>query len=296
MPVIGWLHPASGVGGYFDGFRQGLADRGFVEGRNVTIEHRWAEGHNERLPVLAAELVARQVNVMIVGSNASALAAKAATSTIPIVFSMGGDPVRLGLVASFNRPGGNLTGINIESDVLIKKRLELMHERVPSASNIAVLLNPSNPDNETRMRDVQAAAQAMGQQIHVLLASTPGEIDNAFATLAEHSSACLSFSWRTHPPTRPPLWNRYVLFSRPRTPRPREQTLRCAREAWKNGREEGKVSLRRLQRRSAEYSVAMQIWLGKQYLGQSDKQAQSGPDGCPIKQTVQYIVTRVPRQ
>jgi putative ABC transport system substrate-binding protein len=185
--VVGYLGTGSaGPSGIeLDGFRQGLADAGFVDGRNVTVEYRWAEGRNDRLPALAAELIARQVAVMVVTSNSGALAAKAATSSIPIVFSVGGDPVKLGLVASFNRPGSNLTGIAVLTDVLIKKRLELLHELVPDASVIAVLFNPSNPDIETRLRDVQAAALAIGQQIHVLMASTAGEIDNAFATLAE---------------------------------------------------------------------------------------------------------------
>jgi putative ABC transport system substrate-binding protein len=185
--VVGYLGTGSaGPSGIeLDGFRQGLADAGFVDGRNVTVEYRWAKGRNDRLPALAAELIARQVAVMVVTSNSGALAAKAATSSIPIVFSVGGDPVKLGLVASFNRPGSNLTGIAVLTDVLIKKRLELLHELVPDASVIAVLFNPSNPDIETRLRDVQAAALAIGQQIHVLMASTAGEIDNAFATLAE---------------------------------------------------------------------------------------------------------------
>jgi putative ABC transport system substrate-binding protein len=193
MPVIGYLGPTS-VGSTrvdLDGFRQGLADAGFVEGRNVTIEYRWAEGRNDRLPALATELVARQVAVMAVNSNAAGVAAKAATSTIPIVFQMGGDPVKFGFVASLNRPGGNLTGVAILSDVLIKKRLELLHELVPDSAVIAILLNSSNPDIDTRLRDVQSAAQAIGQQIHVLMASTPGEIDAAFATLAERRFGAL---------------------------------------------------------------------------------------------------------
>jgi putative tryptophan/tyrosine transport system substrate-binding protein len=130
MPVVGYLGTASAgsTGLDVDGFRQGLADAGFVDGRNLTIEYRWAEGRNDRLPALAAEFVARQVAVMFVTSNSGALAAKAATSSIPIVFSMGGDPVKLGLVASLNRPGSNLTGISILAGLLIKKRLELMHE------------------------------------------------------------------------------------------------------------------------------------------------------------------------
>jgi putative ABC transport system substrate-binding protein len=193
LPVIGYLGTASAgsTGVDLDGFRQGLADSGFVDGRNVTIEYRWGEGRNDRMPALVAELVARRVAVMIVTSNSGVLAAKAATSSIPVVFSMGGDPVKLGLVASFDRPGGNFTGIHVLTDVLIKKRLELLHELIPNASVIAVLLNPSNPDIETRLHDVQAAALALGQQIHVLMASTAGEIDSAFATLAERRFGAL---------------------------------------------------------------------------------------------------------
>ena len=150
LPVIGYLGNASAASARIDldGFRQGLAVAGFVEGRNIGLEYRWAAGINDRLPGLASELLARGVTVMVVTSNSGALAAKAATSTIPIVFSMGADPVRLGFVTSFNRPGSNFTGIAILADVLIKKRLELLHELVPKASVIAVLLNPSNPDSE----------------------------------------------------------------------------------------------------------------------------------------------------
>jgi putative ABC transport system substrate-binding protein len=193
LPVIGYLGTPSAVSARIDldGFRQGLADSGFVEGRNVTIEYRWAEGRNDRLPALAAELAARQVAVMVATSNSGALAAKAATSIIPIVFSIGGDPVKLGFVARLSRPGGNLTGVASLADVLIKKRLELLHELVPNASIIAVLLNPSNPDSETRLHDVQAAAQSIGHPIHVVMASTAAEIDTAFATLAERRFGAL---------------------------------------------------------------------------------------------------------
>jgi putative ABC transport system substrate-binding protein len=193
MPVIGYLGTASAASTRIDldGFRQGLADAGFVEGRNVGLEYRWADGINDRLPALATELVTRRVAVMITTSNSGALAAKAGTSSLPIVFLTGGDPVRLGLVASFNRPGANLTGVAALSDVLIKKRLELLHELVPTATVIGVLLNPSNPDIEPRLRDVQAAAQALGQQIHVLKASTVDEIDTAFATVAERRFGAL---------------------------------------------------------------------------------------------------------
>jgi putative ABC transport system substrate-binding protein len=193
MPVIGYLDPSSAAAARvtLDGFHQGLADAGFVEGRNVTVEYRWAEGRNDRLPTLAAELAARQVAVMVAMSNAAVLAAKAATSSIPIVFLMGGDPVKFGFVASFNRPGGNLTGVVDLTDVLIKKRLELLHELVPDAAVIAVLLNPNNPDIDTRLRDVQAAGQTIGQRIHVLMAGTPAEIDTAFATIAERRFGAL---------------------------------------------------------------------------------------------------------
>ena len=193
LPVVGYLGTASAASTRFDldGFRQGLADAGFAEGRNVRLEYRWAEGINDRLPALATELVARRVAIMIVTSNSGALAAKAATSNIPIVFLTGGDPVRLGLVGSFNRPGGNLTGVAVLSDVLIKKRLELLHELVPTATVIGVLLNPTNPDIEARQRDVQAAAQTLGQQIHVLMASTVDEIDTAFATVTERRFGAL---------------------------------------------------------------------------------------------------------
>jgi putative ABC transport system substrate-binding protein len=165
LPVIGYLGTgtAGSTGIDLDGFRQGLADAGFVDGRNLTIKYRWAEGRDDRLPALAVEFITQQVAVMVVTSNSGALTAKAARSSIPIVFSMGGDPVRLGLVDSLNRPGGNLTGIAVLSDILIKKRLQLLNELIPNAPFIAILLNPSNPETETRRRDVQAAAQATFQ-------------------------------------------------------------------------------------------------------------------------------------
>ena len=202
MPFIGYLGASSAGSSRveLEDFRQGLANEGFVEGRNVAIEYRWTEGRNDRFPVLVKELVARHVAVMVANTNAGGIAAKAATSTIPIVFQMGGDPVKFGFVSSLNRPGGNLTGVANLTDVLIKKRLELLHELVPNATVIAVLLNPNNPDIDTRVRDVQAAAQTIRQQIHILMASTPGEIDTAFSTLSErgfgallvHSDAFLS--------------------------------------------------------------------------------------------------------
>ena len=160
MPVIGFLNAASPdqYGYLVQAFRQGLNETGYVEGRNVTIEYRWAEGQYDRLPALAADLVRRRVTV-IAANSAAAVAAKAATTTIPIVFDTGFDPVRLGLVASLNRPGGNLTGVSNLNVDLGPKRLELLRELVPTVSGIALLINPTNPNAETVLRDHQAAAQ-----------------------------------------------------------------------------------------------------------------------------------------
>ncbi len=184
MPVIGFL--SSSRDAYRLGaFRQGLKDAGFIEGENVVIEYRWADDQIDRLPALATELVRRQVAVIAaIGGVPPAFAAKAATTTIPIVFLAGEDPVKLGLVASLARPGGNLTGINVFSLELVAKRLELLRELVPGAIRIAVLVDPANPaGTESTLRGVQAAARAMGLQIQVLNASTIHEIDAAFATL-----------------------------------------------------------------------------------------------------------------
>jgi len=187
MPVIGFLNPYSpnGQSDRLRGFRQGLAETGYVEGVSLAIEHRWAEGQFERLPALAAELARRQVAVIAAtGSIAAASAAKAATTTIPVVFVVAEDPVRVGLVASLAQPGGNLTGINFLSAELVAKRLELLRELVPGTARLAVLVNPANAINtETTLRDVQAAARAIGLQIQVLNASTSGEINTAFASL-----------------------------------------------------------------------------------------------------------------
>src|SRR6516225_366457 len=187
MPVIGLLDLRSPhtVSDQLRAFRQGLKDTGYVEGENVSIEYRWAEGQFDRLPALAAELARRRVTVIAAtGSIAAASAAKAATTTIPVVFVVAEDPVRVGLVASLAQPGGNLTGINFLSAELVAKRLELLRELVPGTARLAVLVNPANAINtETTLRDVQAAARAIGLQIQVLNASTSGEINTAFASL-----------------------------------------------------------------------------------------------------------------
>jgi putative ABC transport system substrate-binding protein len=184
-PVIGFLDPRSPdpIADRLRAFRLGLKDVGYVEGENVTIVYRFADDQFDRLPELAAELVRRRVSVIAASATAAAIAAKPATTTIPIVFIVGEDPVRLGLVASLARPGGNLTGINLFSGELTAKRLELLREMVPGAARIAVLVNPANATTtETTLRDVQPAAGAMGLQIQVLNASTSREIDAAFAT------------------------------------------------------------------------------------------------------------------
>jgi putative ABC transport system substrate-binding protein len=197
MPVIGFLYSLSPepIADRLRGFRQGLKDTGYVEGENVNILYRWAENQTDRLPALAADLVRRQVAVIAVGNSLSAFAAKAATTTIPIVFSVNEDPVGLGLVASLARPGGNLTGINFFTSELAAKRLELLRELVPTATRVAVLVNPSNAANtETTLRDVATASRAMGLQIQILKASTSREINTAFATLARERPDALFFA------------------------------------------------------------------------------------------------------
>jgi putative ABC transport system substrate-binding protein len=187
MPVIGLLHPTS-LEAFFDrlrGFRQGLKDIGYVEGENVTIEYRWAEGQYDRLPELAAELVRRRVAVIAAtGGPPAAFAAKAATTTIPIVFLVGDDPVKLGLVASLARPGGNVTGINFFAVELAAKRLELLRELVPGVTRIAVLVNPASAEvTESTLRDVETAARAITPQMQIFNVTSSREIDAAFATL-----------------------------------------------------------------------------------------------------------------
>ena len=198
MPVVGFLDPRSpdALAERLRGFRQGLKETGYVEGENVTILYRWAENQLERLPVLAAELARRPVAVIVAsGGHTVALRAKASTTTTPILFLAAEDPVRLGLVASLARPGGNLTGINFFSVELVAKRLELLRELVPTATLVAVLVNPANVANtESTLRDVEPAARAMGQKIQVLNASTSREIDAAFAALGRERPDALFVS------------------------------------------------------------------------------------------------------
>ena len=185
MPAVGFLDSQS-PGTFADivlsSFRRGLKETGYVEGENVTIEYRWAENQIDRLPELADGLVRRQVAVIVAGAPSAALAAKAATTTIPIVFGVGDDPVKIGLVASLARPGGNLTGINFFASELAAKRLEFLREMVPGATRVAVLVDPTFTLTESQVRDAETAARAMGLQIQVFNASTSREINAAFAS------------------------------------------------------------------------------------------------------------------
>jgi putative ABC transport system substrate-binding protein len=192
-PVIGLLGSIGPIAPQVAAFLQGLSQTGYVEGQNVTIEYRWAEGSYDRLPALAADLVGRNVDLIVAtGGDVSALAAKSATSTIPIVFTaIGRDPVGLGLVASLARPGGNVTGFVGPTIELNPKRVELLSELVPQASLIALLVNPNNPTTERVVRDVQEAARAKGVQLEVLKSGTEGEIDAAFASLVQLHAAGL---------------------------------------------------------------------------------------------------------
>jgi putative ABC transport system substrate-binding protein len=194
MPVVGFLNAQSPdtFAHIAAAFRQGLEETGFVEGQNVAIEYRWAEGQYDRLPALAAELVGRQVAVLIAtGGNPSPLVAKMATATIPIVFTTAADPVKDGLVASLNRPGGNLTGVSLFTSVLEAKRLGLLRELVPTAATIAVLLNPNNLVAD-QLKDLQEAARSLGLQLDVLNASTERDLDMAFTTLVQKRAVALA--------------------------------------------------------------------------------------------------------
>jgi putative tryptophan/tyrosine transport system substrate-binding protein len=194
MPLIGYLSSgsASSVGPNLPAFHQGLGETGYVEGQNLAIDYRWAEGSYDRLPASVADLVGRNVDLIVAGGGPSALAAKSATSTIPIVFLIGIDPVATGLVASLARPGGNLTGISLLINELMPKRLELLSELAPRASAIALLVNPTSSVAAERItRDLQEAARAKGVQLHILKASTESEIDAAFATLVRLQAGAL---------------------------------------------------------------------------------------------------------
>ena len=193
MPVIGFLSGGSSApyAPLVAAFRQGLGESGYVEGQNVAIEYRWAEGRYDRLPALAADLVGHKVDVIATTGGPSVLAAKSATSTIPIVFSSGADPVELGLVASLARPGGNLPGVSFISIELMPKRLELLSELVPHAGLIALLVNPNSPISQRIIENMQEAASAKGLQLDILMASTESEIDAAFETLVQQHTGAL---------------------------------------------------------------------------------------------------------
>jgi putative ABC transport system substrate-binding protein len=196
MPVIGFLNGASpdGYAPSVAAFRQGLKEAGYVEGQNATIEYRWAENHYDRLPALAAGLVQQKVTVIAATTTLAALAAKAATSTVPIVFTTGGDPIKLGLVASLRRPGGNVTGSTQLSVEVGPKRLELARELFPGATTFALLVNPANPLAATVSKDLQAVADTLGLRLHVLHASTEADFEAAFATAAQLRAAALVIS------------------------------------------------------------------------------------------------------
>jgi ABC-type uncharacterized transport system substrate-binding protein len=197
MPVIGFLSGASPgpFAHLVAAFRQGLQEAGYTEGQNVTIEYRWAEGQYDRLPSLAADLVHLPVAVIAAtGGSVAARAAKAATATIPIVFSSGADPVKVGLVASLSRPGGNVTGVHVFIGALDPKKLGLLRELAPQATLVGALLNPNVEDFQVRLADLQEAARTVGQQIHILSASTEGELDTAFAALSQIGAGALVVS------------------------------------------------------------------------------------------------------
>jgi putative tryptophan/tyrosine transport system substrate-binding protein len=193
MPVVGFIRASTPEGGAepLAAFRQGLGETGYLEKQNVTIEYRWAQGQYDRLPALAADLVRRKVAVIAATTTPAALAAKAATASVPIIFETAGDPITLGLVASLSRPGGNVTGVTQLSSELVSKRLGLLHDLIPTAKIIASLVESRDPRGETQSRDMQQAAHALGLQIHILNANTEGEIDTAFAALVQLRAGAL---------------------------------------------------------------------------------------------------------
>jgi len=194
MPVVGYLGAESPIAfaSRVKTFRQGLGETGYVEGRNIAIEFRWAEGQHNRLSALAADLVGRQVAVIVApGGAPAALAAKSATTTIPIVFEMGADPIAIGLVGSLSRPGGNLTGVTSLSVEVTPKRLEFLHEVIPAAGKFAILVNPTSPTTDSQLRNLQASASARGLQLHVLQAGSERDFDTVFATWPQLQAAGL---------------------------------------------------------------------------------------------------------
>jgi len=193
LPVIGLIHSgsASQNSHTIAGFHDGLGETGYIAGQNLIIEYRWADGHFDRLPALAADLVRRNVAALAAFAPPTALAAKSATATIPIVFFIGGDPVKLGLVASFRRPGGNITGIGGLTIDLVAKRLELLRELVPKADLIAFLVNPSNPTSETQIQNMREATRALGLRLHIYRAKSEPELNDVFAKLSETQAGAL---------------------------------------------------------------------------------------------------------
>jgi putative ABC transport system substrate-binding protein len=192
MPVIGFMNSGFVLPSIQAAFRGGLNEIGYVEGRNVMVDYRYAEGHYDRLPALAADLIRRQVAVLgAFGGVHTAIAAKAATATIPIVFAIGSDPIKFGLVASLNRPGGNITGVSFFTAELEGKRLGLLHELVPRAAAIAALVNPTNANADNQSRELKDAARTLGLELHILNAVSKGEIDKSFATLAQTRAGAL---------------------------------------------------------------------------------------------------------
>jgi ABC-type uncharacterized transport system substrate-binding protein len=197
MPVIGFLNTASPNewAVFVDAFKTALGEEGYVDGQNVAIEYRWADGQYDRLPRLATELVGRQVSVLVTsGGDVAAQAAKLATKTIPVVFTVGGDPVKLGLVASLSRPGGNMTGVSVLTAMLASKRLEILREVVPKAETIAMLVKPGRPAVDEQIRDAREAARAFGRQIHILEANREDDFERAFVTLVQMQIGALLVS------------------------------------------------------------------------------------------------------
>jgi putative ABC transport system substrate-binding protein len=196
IPVIGFVHGGSqhGQENAIVAFEQGLGETGYVAGKNVTVEYRWAEGQYDQLLKLAADLVRRQVTVIATGTPVAALAAKQATTSIPVVFALGSDPVRDGLVASLNQPGGNITGATFFNNLLVAKRMELLHQIVPNTKKIAVLLNPKNANSELETNDSRMAARALGLELVLLRASSEDEIDKSFANLVDQRAAAMLVS------------------------------------------------------------------------------------------------------